>query len=154
MKIAFEKNGTSWFAKAIMAWGKSPYYHSILIFEDKSSFTATTSDKVFGTCFETFDYDNYDINRWVVFNLPINKDEEEKIREWCKTEDNCWYDVIGLVFANLIPISFENPWWWFCSEVCCAALQRNLGWFPEVKSYQVDPGQLHKLIVDKIKELN
>lgn len=146
MKIAFQKNGSSAIAKIIQWWTKSQYYHVELVFEDKIAFTADTTFKKFGTFFYEFYYDNYDINNWEVLDLNISEEDELKIRHWCETENGCWYDLIGLVFTQVIPLSFQNPYWWFCSEVCHAALQQNLGWFPSTKSHQIDPFELYNMV--------
>lgn len=152
MKIAFYKNGTSTWAKIISWWTKTIYTHCELVFEDKTAFSANTNSiKNFGTRFIKFDYDTYDPKYWEVIDLPINTYEEQKIKDWCKTEDNCFYDLVGIFLTQIIPLSFENPWWWFCSEVCLASFQKNLGWFKGIKAHEIDPGELRKMIIKKIE---
>jgi len=154
MKIAFQKNGKGIFAKIIQWWTKSIYYHCELVFEDKTSFSANIDSwKIIGTRFSTFDYNNYDLNNWDVINLPINTDEEQKIKEWCKSENNCFYDFIGLFLTQLVPFSFENKYWWFCSEICCAALQKNLNWFQNIKTHEQDPIELRILVHTELVKL-
>jgi len=154
MRIAFQKNGTSWFAKVIQWWTKSIYYHCEIIFEDKTSFTANIDKNGYGTYFHTFDYNNYDKSNWDLIDINITSEQESQIKEWCKNEDGCWYDIIGLFLTQVIPLSFENSRWWFCSEMVIAALKENLGWFGTTKPHEIDPSEAYKMIQDKIKERN
>jgi len=147
MKIAFKKNGKSLTSKFIMWWTNSIYYHCELVFEDKTAFSSDIdSITKIGTRWITFDYDNYDVNQWEVYNLSINTNDEMKIKEWCKNEENCFYDFIGMLLTQMIPLSFQNPSWWFCSELCISAFQDNLNIFSKLTPHEVDPGELRELV--------
>lgn len=144
MKIAFAKNPTTFIQKSICKWTKSDYFHVELAFNCGASFSAISSENK--TRFAWLTYDN----NWDIIDLPFDYQQERTILKWCDTEVNCKYDWLGITFTQIIPLSFENPWWWFCSEVCMTALQQ-VGWFEGFYAYQYDPGELYRLVKEKLK---
>ena len=146
MKIAFKKNPSSILGKLICWWTKSPYYHCELVFDCGSSFSAVPEQNI--TRFAWIDYTE---DKWDIIDLPFDSKTENNIMKWCNEEVNCKYDYIGILFTQIIPLSFQNPWWWFCSEVCMAALQV-ADWFKHFKPHEYDPGELNKLIKEKVKK--
>ena len=145
MKIAFQKNPTTIFSKLICWWTKSPYYHCEIIFSCGSSFSAIPEKNK--TRFAWIEYNE----NWDIVDLPFDSKTKQKILEWCNGEVDCKYDFIGILFTQIIPLSFQNPWWWFCSEVCMSALQQG-GWFQHFRTFQYDPGELYNLVLEKKKD--
>lgn len=118
MKIAFQKNPTSILGKLVCWWTKSPYYHCELVFNSGVSFSAQFFKKT------AFNFTYHYPKNWDFIEIPMTKEEEQTIYNWCVSESDCFYDYIGIIFTQFIPLSFQNPWWWFCSENCLAALQQ------------------------------
>lgn len=148
MKIAFYVGGDSFFAKLVQWYTRSPESHCELIFSDGQSFSADIER--WRTCFATKDFSNTE--KWVVYDLPaITEAEEAIIRKFCVAETGCWYDIIGIFFSIVLPFGFQSPWWWFCSEVCTAALQQ-IGLLQGKKAWRVTPGELRLLI--RYKSIN
>lgn len=153
MKIAFYIGGETFIDKAIQWWDQERESHCELIFSDGVSFSSRP--KGWGTSFKAQGKIDYsDSSKWEVIDLSefIDSDAEEIIRKWCVAEDDCWYDIIGIFFSVVFPFGFQNPWWWFCSEVCCAALQQ-IGWFVDEKSWKITPSELHKITNIEISRL-
>lgn len=145
MVIAFRKNDPSFSSRLIRWWTKSTYSHCEMIFTNGLTFSAFFED--FNTSFKRNII--YDSNDWDFIDIPITRTEEYKIYGWTINEDNCFYDIIGIIFTQIIPLSFENPWWWFCSEVCCAAVQQ-VGLCLDITPHETDPGKLYKILKERI----
>lgn len=141
MKVAFKKNDSSLPSKLIRWWTKSPYSHCELIFNNGLSFSAFVEE--FKTDFKSNIHDD---NDWDIIELPFDKEMEYKIYQWCLSEKDCTYDVIGILFTQIVPLSFQNPWWWFCSELCCAALQQG-GMLPNLVPHELSPGGLYNELI-------
>jgi hypothetical protein len=141
MKIAFRKNDTSIISKLIRWWTKSPYSHCEIIFSNGQTFSAFIEERK--TSMKTKVYSD---NSWDIIELPIDKEAEYMVYEWCMNEMNCGYDFIGIIFSQIIKLSRESKEKWFCSEVCCAALQQaNLA--QGVVPHEVSPGALYVELV-------
>jgi hypothetical protein len=140
LEIAFRKNDPSFFSKTIRWWTKSPYSHCELVFTNGFTFSAYIED--FKTCFKSKEHLP---EEWDFLSLPMSVEDEYKIYQFCLKETDCKYDIIGLVLTQVIPLSFENPYWWFCSEVCTAAIQE-VSLLPDIVPYETDPGELYKLL--------
>jgi hypothetical protein len=146
LEIAFRKAEPSLSSKIIRWWIKSPYSHCELVFSNGLTFSAYIEE--YRTCFKNKEHLD---SEWDYITLPMSIENEYKIYQFCLKETDCKYDIIGLVFTQIIPLSFENPYWWFCSEVCTAALQANnmlLGIVP----HETDPGELYKLVKENYHE--
>lgn len=141
MKIAFQKNPQTFLEKSICNWTNSPYFHTELVFNDGWCFSADFAKNT-----TRFKYINFNDN-WDYKIIPVTARQEIEILKWCLSEDKCGYDYIGIVFTQIIPLSFENPWWWFCSEVCLAAIQQ-VNYFKGLPAYQYNPGKLYHLLED------
>lgn len=138
MNIAFQKNPNKIFSKLICWWTKSPYFHTELFFSNGVSFSAQPLQK---TKFHSTDYNNKD---WDFINIPMSKEQEEILYKWCISESGCNYDYVGIFFCQILNWSFENPWWWFCSEICLAGIQKI---YPMNKNpYEFSPGKLYELL--------
>lgn len=144
MEIAFRKGDTSFASKMIRWWTKKPYSHCELVFSNGLTFSAYIED--FKTSFKNKEHLP---EEWDFLTIPITLEEEQKIYKFCLEEVNCYYDIIGLLFTQILPLSFENPYWWFCSEVCVSALQQ-IEWILNTVSYETDPGELYNILKEKL----
>jgi hypothetical protein len=160
MKLASKKKIDSLFGLAILVWpfsgwGWPRYGHSELVFSDGIWFS---SRSINGTEYswgvphggkpEDYDY----------LEIPCTKEEEGRVREWCRREvfnddgSKCTYDVLGVIFSFLpIPIAWQSPTKWFCSEVCCAALQ-TIGWLRGFTPSTISPLRLERELKSEIEE--
>jgi hypothetical protein len=144
MEIAFRKNSNTIPSKLIRWWTKSPYSHCELVFKNGLTFSAFIED--FRTDFKSA---SHDPSEWDIIEIPIDLETEYKIYQFCVDEDNCLYDIVGLTLTQFLPLGFENPWWWFCSEICVAALHR-AGMLLDIVPHLTDPGTLAKLLNERL----
>lgn len=147
MKIAFRKNATKINSKLICWWTSSIYSHCEIVFENGLSFSADI--EVMKTRFKTVVYDP---NEWDIITIPIERIVEYKVYDFCLDEDNCGYDLYGMICTQVLYLSFESPYWWFCSELAYKCLQI-AGLIPDTISYEVDPGKLFNILIEAIKEI-
>lgn len=145
MYLAFKKEATNFFGRIIKAYTFSKYCHAELVFSDNTWFSAREFKD--GTSFipgpppgERFSMYNY-------IPLRLSREAETRIRAWCEREKGCDYDVRGVLFSFLpIPIGWQSAEKWFCSEICCAALQTE-GWFTGYSAASVSPRKLYHLTI-------
>lgn len=139
MKVAFQKNDSSFFAGLIRWWTGSSYSHCELLFEDGRMFSAHPRDH--GTR-----YINPGIlraNEWDILLIPATLEQEISVHVFCDSELNCGYDWWGLVYSQVLKLQRSHPDKWFCSEVCVAAVQRMGILFGSVPC-TFSPGKLYK----------
>lgn len=148
MYLAFKKEATSTFGKIIKAYTFSKYCHAELVFSDGMWFSAREFKG--GTTFVKGPPENERFSMYDFIPLPIGPEAEARIRRWCAGEVGCDYDVRGVVFSFLpIPIGWQSAEKWFCSEICCAALQIE-GWFRGRSAASVSPRGLYRLVDDEL----
>lgn len=157
MYLAFKHRATSFFGKLIKAWTFSDYCHSELIFSDGQWFSSREFKN--GVGFIPGPPPGEKLQDYDFIILPISSEDELRVKAWCEREQynddgtKCGYDVRGVLFSFLpIPIGWQSADKWFCSEVCCAALQ-TLGWFAGYSAASVSPKQLHKLTLKEIQRV-
>lgn len=136
MRLAFYKAPGDLIDKSIRRWTKSEYSHCELVFSNGLWFSASPRDG--GTRFKHIDIDP---EKWDFICVPMTLEQELKVYDFCIAEDRCLYDWLGILFTQVIPLSFENPWWWFCSEVCVAAFQQ-AGLCVGLVAHETDPEEL------------
>jgi len=147
MYLAFKKEATSFFGKLIKGYTFSKYCHAELVFSDNMWFSAREFKD--GTQFVKGPPTGERYSMYDFIELPISAEEEARVRKWCEGEVGCDYDTRGVVFSFLpIPIGWQSAEKWFCSEVCCAALQ-TVGWFRGYSAAAVSPRKLHQLAVEE-----
>lgn len=142
MYVVFFKGPGNIFDKVIRWWTKGTYSHCELVFSDNTSFSADI--KMFKTRFKKVTYCKDD---WDIFEVNVTSEEEQTMRKFCEDEDGCWYDIVGILFTQFIPLSFENPWWWFCSEVGVATFKQ-ISEFEEIEPFKCDPDKFYKLLME------
>ncbi len=127
MRIAFKKSYWKWgfeiLGLIISAKTLSRFAHCELIFSDGMSFSAGKGrDEGKEVGFKKINYSHPE--RWVFIDLKITKIQEAKIRTNAEKiqADNDGYDVIGILFNELIPLDIENKNKYYCSEVLAILL--------------------------------
>jgi len=142
MRVAFYKHHRTgmagMFDALIRAVTGGPYSHCELIFPDGMAYSASIQD---GGC--RFKQIEFDPARWDIVAIEVDC---LKVEWFCIAEGTCGYDYPG-AFRFLVPALPQSKKRWFCSEVCCAALQAG-GLFPGVKAWQVHPNRLHALLTE------
>jgi len=158
MQLASKKKATTLFGWIIKAWPFSGfgwhnrYCHSELVFSNGEWFssrdingTAFSAGPPYGDKPEWYDY----------IDVPMSQEDEDRIMRWCEREifnedcSKCTYDIIGVILSfSPIPIAWQNSRQWFCSEVCCAALQ-TAGWLSGYTAATISPLRLHKFLMQE-----
>lgn len=141
MKAAFYKNTkrpgiAGLFDALIRKVTGGPYSHCELVFSDGMAYSASIQDS--GTRFKRIEFDPA---KWDFIEFVI---DESQVRKFCVAEDDCRYDFPG-VFRFLVSRIRESKNRWFCSEVCCAALQE-AGRLWGVNAWQVHPSMLYEFL--------
>jgi hypothetical protein len=141
VKVAFQKKATTFFGRFIRLWTGGIYSHTELVFSNGVMFSSDEQDG--GSRFlpgpkkgAEYDY----------INVPMSAEDERRILQFCKAEDGCHYDKIGIGFSFLpIPLGYQNADAWFCSEICTAALQL-AGYCVGYTPARIHPNKLYKLL--------
>ena len=136
MKIAFKKGVMPW-DWVIRIFSGGPFSHCELVFRDKVFFGAYP---VTGVRYRR----RTALSRWVFVDIPLTREQEEKIRAWCDTEYGCNYDWLG-VFRFIIKTLRPSETRWFCSELCVKALQE-VNILEDVIAHEAHPTNLYKLV--------
>lgn len=113
------------------------YGHIALQFSDGS---VLTSHAERGVVIDALDYPP---DAWDAFEFQA---DEAAIRAWAAPELGAPYDYAGVI-RFLVPLIHQDPNRWFCSEICCAALQQ-VGLFADVEAWRVSPNKLAKMLFD------
>jgi len=148
MRVAFYKNTkrpglTGLFDALIRKVTGGPYSHCELIFPDGMAYSASIQD---GGC--RFKQIDFDPEKWDVVQLPwFSNTSQDTVMVFCHQEEGSAYDYPG-VLRFLLPLLPQSKQRWFCSEVCCAALQ-TINLLPGVKPWQVHPSKLHRLLTER-----
>jgi len=163
MQLASKRKVNTPFGWIIKLWPFSGwgwtcrYCHSELVFSNGEWFS---SRDINGTAFSVGP-PHGDKPEWYDYiNVPMTQAEEEWIMKWCERElyntdgSKCKYDIIGVLLSFLpFPIAWQNSRKWFCSEVCCAALQVG-GWLAGYTPAYMSPLRLAKFLKDEIYRRN
>lgn len=81
--------------------------------------------------------------RWLLIDVPVSQEKAAIVRQWCLRRLGGRYDVPG-VLAFKLPLVRQRLNWWFCSEICTAALQQ-AGLFDRIRPHRVSPNRLHRM---------
>lgn len=163
MYLAGKKVATSTFGKLIqnytyVPWYKGPRYcHTELVFSNGEWFSSRELQNA--VSFSKGPAHGDLISAYDLFVIPgMTLEREERIKRWCTSEicnddgSPCNYDVRGVVFSFLpIPIGWQSPDKWFCSEICVAALQFD-GWFVGYDASSISPKKCIELFMDECKK--
>ena len=100
-----------------------PYSHVELAFTDRprrgTALCASASWRDGGVRFKAIQLGN---PKWDVLPIPASPRDVDRARQWCERRVGGRYDVPG-VLAFKLPLVRDRLDWWFCSEICCRALQ-------------------------------
>lgn len=155
MYWAAKKEAVGIFSKLIKVWtylrkpkGLPSYCHVELIFSDGSWFSAREFKGGVGFAQGVPSGDSESM--YDIYPLPTDSATEARIRAWCATEVGCDYDVRGILFRFLpIPVGWQHPEKWFCSEVCSNAMQ-NDGFFKGFGAADLDPNKATRIILGEL----
>lgn len=138
MTIIFYKAEGKIFDRLIRWWTDSPYSHCELVFDGDLLFSADAwSNRV---RFKT----GYNRESWDEIALELNDAHIDKIMKFCAAQANAKYDWLGIA-GFVIPAIKDSSDRWFCSELCCAALQQ-AGMLQGINSGRVSPKHLYQLL--------
>lgn len=82
-------------------------------------------------------------DKWTLVPLAIDARSGRAVRHWCMRHLGGRYDIPG-VLAFKLPLVRQRMNWWFCSEICVAALQQ-AGLLGDVKPHRISPNALYLL---------
>ena len=100
----------SFIGKLIRWWTKSIYYHVELIWE-------SGEDKFWISS-------NPDTGGVTIHNLkPLNDNWGYCKMNFMKDQKDCKYDVVGIVFSQVLPFRWDSKNKWFCSELTSTILK-------------------------------
>lgn len=109
--------------KAIGVWTRGPYSHVEIVTKDINSptkYTMRSFTLTDGGGFRAkphkFDKRFYDYRMIKVENIDALLEFSEGIRDRK-------YDILGIIFSQVLPIGLDQTMKWFCSEYCVQALQ-------------------------------
>ena len=144
MKVVFEKRSQTLFEFFTEFWTRGMYHHCELMFSNGDMFS---SDGKQGA--RWIRNGGYMLNAedWDYVVVPCTEVQEKEVRFFCDCVEGKGYDFVGLGFSFLpIPIGWQKPDAWFCSEICAAALQR-IGLLCGYTPARISPNRLHRLLV-------
>lgn len=118
----------------LVAWKtKGKYSHVELMFSDGEWFSSSPRDG--GTRFKKIDISD----RWD--SIYLNSYREDRIKEFCRKEEGCKYDWLGVVSYG-VGIRVASKYRWFCSEICMAALG--------YKTTLISPNEMYSLLSNRL----
>ena len=82
--------------------------------------------------------------KWTLIPIPTRAAQVRLLRAWCAARLGGRYDVPG-VLAFKLPLVRQRLNWWFCSEICCAALQEIGALGRDALPHQLSPNALYRL---------
>lgn len=143
--LAFRKQtkGESIYSKIIRLWPWSAgkYSHEEIAFSNGWSWSSDEADG--GTRFKRIDYGK---GNWDRLFIPCTEEEERRVWDFCVRENGLPYDKRGIAFSFLpIPIGWQHPEAWFCSEACTAAVQL-LGYMSGYSPASIAPSKAYKIM--------
>lgn len=152
MYLAFSKpsgdkastaNGV-FFDKLICWRTHSPFCHVELVFGEPSRastcFSSSPADG--GVRYKAVDLTT---PNWVLVPVPGDDKMADRIATQYLGEDYDWAGIFGFV----LPFGEHNDNDKFCSEVCAMVLQRMGILPPDLKTWEVSPGDLYNLVIKK-----
>ena len=118
MKMIFYKGKGTWIDRLIRWWTGGKYSHCEIMFSDGLCFSSSSRDK--GTRFKEIDMQ---FGHWDIVELhDVTIEEEDKIREWCKSKEGKPYDYLGLL-GFVFFADFDDKKKYYCSEICLKAME-------------------------------
>jgi hypothetical protein len=142
MQIAFYRASEGNIAdKAINLWtGGKGFSHVELVFSNGLCFSSSQRD---GGC--RFKKILLKPEKWFIVNWPVSEEEEEEIKDLCRSQIGKDYDWAGILFWFVFPFKGQSDRRWWCSEVCSWAL----GW----EKYRIHPNKMLKEAIKRAKKL-
>ncbi len=132
VKLAFYKNKSTLFNRAVSWWTNGPYSHVELII-DGVSYSSSFRDG--GVRKKLIDYKP---EHWDMFELNCTAETEQNAVAWFEQNMGRTYDVLGLVGFVIGSVSGDKEKF-FCSEAVASALGYNETW-------RFDPNDLAAIV--------
>ena len=115
-----------WLDRAIARHDRGPFSHVELVFAQhprgRSVACFSSSWRDGGVRFKWLTLGGANAPKWAVLPVPMWPADVLRVRRWCVRQVGGRYDVPG-VLAFKLPLVRDRLDWWFCSEICCRALQ-------------------------------
>jgi len=123
ISIAFYKKETTFkeskFDSLIRWWTRSPFSHTEIII-DGVWYTSSPIDG--GVRIKRL---KSNPKNWTFLTLDLTDDQIVDIKSFFINELGKKYDVLGILFSQVIYLGVNDKSKWFCSEICLAALQES-----------------------------
>ena len=122
-----------------------PFSHAELVFNPgaaRADLCFSSSWRDGGVRFKRIDLHAPPV-KWELVALPVPHADAALVRAWCLRHLGGRYDLPG-VLAFKLPLVRHRLNWWFCSEVCVAALQQ-AGLFDGLRPHRISPNRLYHL---------
>lgn len=132
VKIAFYKDKSALFNRAVSWWTNGPYSHVELIIDGVSYSSSFRDGGVRKKVIE------YKPDHWDMFQLDCSTETEQSAVAWFEKHMGQKYDVIGLIGFVIGTVS-GNKRKFFCSEAVAAALGYDETW-------RFDPNDLAAIV--------
>lgn len=121
----------------------SKYSHVEVCFEDWNSFSSSETD--WGVRFKKIKFKK---GNWDFIEVELSDVKYAKIFKFCEKQSWNKYNWLGIVLAQMFNFNYKGENDWFCSEICCSALQQAklLCW---TSSLFVDPAKIVSMLLQK-----
>lgn len=139
LRLIFYKAEGRFVDKLIRWWTNSIYSHCEILFPDGRIFSA---DAWYGSVRYS---KSYNLDNWDMQEIDIDEAELKRLCEWCDWKNGSAYDWFGVI-AFVLPFVHEDTKKWFCSELCASALKWVGKLPPDLKTYNLSPGDLCTLL--------
>ena len=144
----------TWFDRLVAAHDRGraagPFSHVELVFDLRPrglSLCFSSSWRDGGVRFKPIDLaagcGRHGARKWTLVPVPATAARVALVRAWCERRVGGRYDVPG-VLAFKLPLVRHRLNWWFCSEICCAALQQS-GLLRDALPHALSPNALFRL---------
>lgn len=145
--VAFKRNTGGLFDRSIAWKTKSQFVHAELVLAGPlKSAECFSSRQPNGTGFAYIDLTDSRI--WTVVALPVTQRQSDALQDFCDGCGHKSYDWLGIL-GFVLPWGEHDDHDRFCSEICTEALQKMLGCWPDVKSWETSPMDLYELVVKR-----
>ena len=138
-KVSEDNKNIDIMDKAIALWTRGPYSHVELVVKDEDSPTGYTMKSFtlkYGYRSRPHTFDGK------VFNYKMVKVQNlDYILEYSKGLEGWKYDVLGIVFSQILPLGIDHSGRMFCSEYVITALQ--LGQVTDSRLWYLKPEMTH-----------
>ncbi len=156
MRIAFYKGRGHGIFNFIASYGVKLFtlgrYSHVEIIDDRGDEWKWYSASAFNEGTVRVKIFDHDPKNWDIFDLkPEVKDRhnDKRVFAYVCTQLGKKYDWLGIFGSQVLPLTVDKHDKWFCSEICHKSLCEGLYLIPRLKSEQVSPNKLYKILRSK-----